>query len=450
MDYPPGTLLAEGKTKRVYASDSPHTVRIVSKDTITAFDDPSKTVELPGKGALATATTCNIFECLREAGVPVAYVKRWGDNDFIAPACRMVPIEAIGRRVIGPKSSYRQRHPELGPGNVYLPRLVTEYNLKTSGGRLMVGDHTVVEGLDPLKGEEDPLITGFEEPTWWCLKHPKTGADLERCVLKGDVIGDYPFVEFERFHRRTVLTIEALWEALGYQLEDIKLEYGINAKGELLLADVVDADSWRLCGPNGCEYSKQVFRDMAKNSTPGEADLGVLGQLYAEIADLTLRMRIPKQAIILWLGSRSDKKDVEEGLKKALPMPAGVDLKTLILSGHRDTRAVLDTLPMLDAAYPDGYVVIACVGLSNGLGPVVSAHTGRPVINVPLTPEDAPSSLRLPGNVPASTVLRLPNAVHQALQILGFNNPAARALVRGLAEADAGLKDGADITGLFV
>ena len=51
------------------------------------------------------------------------------------------------------------------------------------------------------------------------------------------------------------------WEESALKLFDLKLEFGINPDGELLLADVVDPDSWRLIDKDGTHYDKQCWRD---------------------------------------------------------------------------------------------------------------------------------------------------------------------------------------------
>jgi phosphoribosylaminoimidazole carboxylase / phosphoribosylaminoimidazole-succinocarboxamide synthase len=85
--------------------------------------------------------------------------------------------------------------------------------------------------------------------------------------------------------------------------------------------------------------------------------------------------------------------------------------------------------------FPEGGVLLALVGRSNGLGPVDAAHTFWPVISVPVTykefPEDVWSSLRMPSKVPMATILpdneKMGNAVDYALRILAQKNPAVYA-----------------------
>ena len=56
-----GTLITEGKTKRVFAvTEDQDLVWIESKDDITAGDGKKHDI-LDGKAALATCTTCDVF-----------------------------------------------------------------------------------------------------------------------------------------------------------------------------------------------------------------------------------------------------------------------------------------------------------------------------------------------------------------------------------------------------
>jgi len=63
-----GSLVIEGKTKRVFDLPSrPGMVLVESKDRITAGDG-AKAHDLEGKAAISTATTAKVFELLNAAG----------------------------------------------------------------------------------------------------------------------------------------------------------------------------------------------------------------------------------------------------------------------------------------------------------------------------------------------------------------------------------------------
>ena len=80
----------------------------------------------------------------------------------------------------------------------------------------------------------------------------------------------------------------------GGTLVDLKVEFGYDTKGRLLLADVIDNDSWRVI-EDGSYIDKQVYRD-------GGA-LDDVAAKYRRVAEITDRFQLPRQRIILWRGS---------------------------------------------------------------------------------------------------------------------------------------------------
>ena len=229
------------------------------------------------------------------------------------------------------------------------------------------------------------------------------------------------FPAMRQIARQTFLILEKAWQLEGGTLVDLKVEFGFDAKGTLLLADVIDNDSWRVL-ENGSYIDKQVYRD-------GGA-LDDVAAKYRRVAEITGRFHVPRQRIILWRGSE---KDDTEAFSKALG-----DLKDMMqvvtCSIHKEPVNGAAIFNKLIQEIPDT-VVIANIGRSNGAGPVLSAMSTVPVITVPASakdfPEDVWSSLRAPSAVPVMTVLEPSNAVLAALQILSGRNPLVYAKLRG-------------------
>jgi phosphoribosylaminoimidazole carboxylase PurE protein len=151
------------------------------------------------------------------------------------------------------------------------------------------------------------------------------------------------------------------------------------------------------------------------------------------VAEITGRFHLPRQRIILWRGSESDR---TEAFAQALG--ALTDLMTVVTcSVHKEPVAAVNTLHRMVQEVPDS-VMIAYIGRSNGAGPTLSAQSTIPVITVPATakdlPEDVWSSLRAPSNVPVMTVLEPANAVLAGLQILSARNPRIYAQLRTAIE----------------
>ena len=187
---------------------------------------------------------------------------------------------------------------------------------------------------------------------------------------------------------------------------------------------MIDNDSWRVL-ENGAYLDKQVYRD-------GGA-LDTVVEKYRRVAEVTGHFRVPKQRIILWRGSESDRTDA---FAHALG-DFGDLMSVVTCSVHKEPVAAAHTLHRMVQEVPDS-VMIAYIGRSNGAGPTLSAMSTIPVITVPASakefPEDVWSSLRAPSKVPVMPVLKPANAVLAALQILSARNPRIYAQVRGEIE----------------
>jgi len=426
MSYKKGQKIAEGKTKIVWEVEGDaNNVIIESKNDITAYDDPKLTKEFQTKAEHATTITCRVFELLKSAGIPVAYHCQISPTEFAAPSCQMIPLEVVTRRfAVG---SFLKRHPELKEVSEKMPhrfhKLVVEFFLKTTKGELINSQgEKILEGLDTKKGEEDPFIINPLDDKW-SLYHSKKpfweeDASLGREVEANKALSDDPqelIKKADEIIRMVFLTLEGAWNALGFRIIDMKIELGVDKAGNLLVSDVIDNDSWRLRDSDWEELSKEAFRQ-------GE-EIGEVEKKYGYVASLAKNFRIPKQALVIWRGSDGDtfpEISLFENTK-------GVTVEEVTLSGHKSTQRCLKTLEEILSKYPDGGVIIAKVGRSNGLGPIIAARTSWPVIAIPATmdsfSDDVWSSIRMPSKVPLATVWPESNAILLASEILAQKNP---------------------------
>jgi phosphoribosylaminoimidazole carboxylase/phosphoribosylaminoimidazole-succinocarboxamide synthase len=417
-------LVAKGKTKEIWGTDNPNVVIMRNLSNITADNDPNKTREFETKAISATTTTSRVFELLERTGIPTAYIKQLSETEIVSKSCNMIPLEVIARRyAVG---SYLKRHPELKKEEGELPHrfhtLCFELFLKTTGGGLTVDGKTLISGLTP--DEDDPFI-GTPYDTQWLLYHPKTTDEKTLGCVNSQIIlpQHIDIKQIEELTRKTFLVLEGAWNNLGYRLIDFKLEFGITNTGELVIADVIDNDSWRLRTQDWEELSKQVFRE--------GHPLNEVENKYARVAQLVSQFHIPTQTLVLWRGSESDK-------LPEIPDITGLIVEQPVISAHKKPTLAMAELERLHTVYPEGGVIIALVGMSNGLGPILSARTDLPVISVCTTanehPEDVWSNLRMPSDVPNLTVLSAKNAVLSAFNILGQKNPAIYAFRRFVME----------------
>jgi phosphoribosylaminoimidazole carboxylase / phosphoribosylaminoimidazole-succinocarboxamide synthase len=417
--YPLGALVAEGKTKRIYAAKGgSDLVTVISKDDITAGDGAKHDV-IPDKGRLANATTCNVFRLLKACGLPVAFEQQDSATSFVAPKCQMLPYEVVVRREA--HGSYLKRNPHFSKGQLF-PQLVVEFFLKTKdkdwNGKPLICDDPLM-----LYAKEDSKIRLFNPAKPIHGQEPFLVLADTEVFSRADEWELFP--QMQRIARQIFLVLEKAWQLEAGTLVDLKVEFGFDTKGHLLLADVIDNDSWRVV-ESGAYIDKQVYRD-------GGA-LDDVAAKYRRVAEITGRFALPRQRIILWRGSESDK---TESFTAALGGLA--DLMTVVTcSVHKQPVAAAGILYRMAQEIPDS-VVIAYIGRSNGAGPTLSAISSVPVITVPASvkefPEDVWSSLRAPSNVPVMTVLEPANAILAAIQILSARNPRLYAHVRGEIES---------------
>lgn len=408
-------FLAEGKTKKIFSDGGDHVI-VDSKDDLTAGDGAKHDV-IEGKGKLANQTTCNVFRLLQQCYTPLAFVEQRGPTRFYARRCEMIPLEVVIRREA--HGSYLKRHPELKKGHVF-PKLVLEFFLKTSGRKwrdmdlpkddpfMKIGDGTTQLYLpdQPIHGQK-PFLTLDIADQYFCSEDARKK------------IGDLA--------QKIFLILEKAWQLQGRKLVDLKVELGIDVNGTLLLADVIDNDSWRVV-EDGHYIDKQVYRDGASHNE--------VTAKYQLVAELTGRFALPRQQIILWRGSETDDLRPFYGALEELGVIGVVwpcRVQEVTLSAHKQPVQVCEQITRLVQEVPDT-VVIAYVGRSNGLGPILAAQVSVPVINVSSTwqkfPDDVWSSLHLPSSVPVATILDPKNAVLYALQILAMQNPKIWAELR--------------------
>ena len=301
-----GALVTEGKTKKIFRIAGSDLVSVVAKDDITAGDGAKHDV-IPDKGRLATATTCNVFRLLKACGLPVAFEEQNSATSFIAPPCTMLPYEVVVRREA--HGSALKRSPHYAKGQLF-PKLLVEFYLKTKDknwkGKPLVAD-------DPLMQYED----GGAQIKLFNPAKPILGSEPFLVLQTADVFShpeEYKFFpEMRRIARQAFLVLERAWALEGGTLVDFKVEFGFDAKGKLLLADVIDNDSWRVL-ENGAYIDKQVYRD-------GGA-LDTVAAKYQQVAETTGAFPAAAAAHhpVARLGERQDR-----GVRRGARRPEGHD-----------------------------------------------------------------------------------------------------------------------------
>ncbi|XP_049565264.1 bifunctional phosphoribosylaminoimidazole carboxylase/phosphoribosylaminoimidazole succinocarboxamide synthetase isoform X1 [Orcinus orca] len=414
-----GKKLYEGKTKEVYELlDSPGKVLLQSKDQITAGNAARKN-HLEGKAAISNKITSCIFQLLQEAGIKTAFTRKCGETAFIAPKCEMIPIEWVCRRIA--TGSFLKRNPGVKEGYKFYPPKV-EMFFKDDANN------------DPQWSEEQLIAANF------CF------AGLVIGQTEVDIISHATQAIFE--------ILEKSWLPQNCTLVDMKIEFGVDVTTkEIVLADVIDNDSWRLwpSGDRSQQKDKQSYRDLKEVTPEGLQMVKKNFEWVAERVELLLKPESQCRVVVL-MGSTSDLSHCEK-IKKACGN-FGIPCELRVTSAHKGPDETL----RIKAEYEgDGIptVFVAVAGRSNGLGPVMSGNTAYPVISCPpLTPDwgaqDVWSSLRLPSGLGCSTILSPEGSAQFAAQIFGLNNHLIWAKLRAsvlntwisLKQADKKIREG--------
>ncbi|KAK6737003.1 hypothetical protein RB195_019599 [Necator americanus] len=383
------TQIAEGKTKVIFdVNGHEGFVLIRSKDQLTAFNAARKNL-LEGKARIANKTTTSVFKYLQDIGLETHFVEEASETDFIAKKCQMIPIEWVARRVA--TGSFLKRNPGVPQGyRFHEPKIETFFKDDAND--------------DPQYSDEQIECANFE--------------------FNGVKIGKPEIVLMKKMTSVIFRALEKAWNKANCALIDMKVEYGVTTDGRIVLADVIDNDSWRVWphGDKRLQLDKQFYREMKEVTSEA---LQQLISNYEKVMELTAGFSSTSQCrAVIIMGSPADLSHCEKIAASCKSL--GITPILRVSSAHKTTRETLEIL----AEYEDTdipTVVVAVAGRSNGLGPVLAGNTCLPVINCPPVTEnnvltDLWSSLRMPSGIGCSTVMGAEEAALAAAKILASHD----------------------------
>jgi phosphoribosylaminoimidazole-succinocarboxamide synthase len=210
-------LVAEGKTKLVYALDDPSLVLLRFKDQVTALDGKKRDV-IPGKGALNASISAKLFQVLRQGGVENHYVEMYDESSLVVKRLQMIPVEVVCRNVA--TGGIVKRLP-VSEGMVFDPPVV-EFFLK-----------------DDARG--DPMINESHMVALKLASKSEVKQMVEAILKANDVLSRF-------------------LESKGIALLDFKLEFG-RGEGGMLIGDELDPDCMRVRDSStGKVLDKDLYR----------------------------------------------------------------------------------------------------------------------------------------------------------------------------------------------
>ncbi|GGK34000.1 phosphoribosylaminoimidazole-succinocarboxamide synthase [Caldalkalibacillus thermarum] len=224
-------LLYEGKAKKVYTTGDPKRLWVEYKDDATAFNGKKKGT-IRGKGRLNNLISAALFTYLTRQGVANHFERLLSDHEQLVRQVSILPVEVVVRNMAAGSMAKRLG---LEEGRK-LSRPVVEFYYKKD------------ELGDPLINEDHIDVLG--------LARPEQVGQMKSVALKVNRLLSRYFAERDLI------------------LVDFKLEFGLTAEGQLLLADEISPDTCRLWDSQTQEkLDKDRFR----------RDLGGVLEAYQEI-----------------------------------------------------------------------------------------------------------------------------------------------------------------------
>jgi phosphoribosylaminoimidazole-succinocarboxamide synthase len=222
-----GTMLYEGKAKKIFETVDPDRVIQYFKDDATAFNAQKKGT-IVEKGVVNNKVSEKLFRLLEAGGVPTHFIERLNDREMLT---KKVPIEVVVRNIIAGSLAKRLG---LKEGEAIAPPIVEFYYKNDALG-------------DPLITEEHIRLLNLAEP-----------------AMVGQI-------------KDLALTINRLltpfFQERNMILVDFKLEFGRH-KGSLILADEISPDTCRF-------WDQKTKESMDKDRF--RKDLGKIEEAYQEV-----------------------------------------------------------------------------------------------------------------------------------------------------------------------
>lgn len=230
MTLTKGTMLYEGKAKKIFETVDPDRVIHYFKDDATAFNAQKKGT-IVEKGVVNNKVSEKLFRLLEAGGVPTHFIERLNDREMLTKKVRIVPIEVVVRNIIAGSLAKRLG---LKEGEAIAPPIVEFYYKNDALG-------------DPLITEEHIRLLNLAEPAM-VGRIKDLALTIDRLLM--------PF-----FQERNMILV------------DFKLEFGRH-KGSLILADEISPDTCRF-------WDQKTKESMDKDRF--RKDLGKIEEAYQEV-----------------------------------------------------------------------------------------------------------------------------------------------------------------------
>ena len=343
-----GREITRGKTKILFEAEGhPDLLVVQQMDAITAGDGERRN-EIEGKGRIAAKTTARVFRLLNLCGVPTHYISGGEDddnNEMLVRRAQMIPLEVVIRGIAA--GSFVRRRSGIARGAILVPRIV-EFFFKDDPNH------------DPLLEPDAVIAQGIATP-----QELGVMSEIARIVYE---------------------ILAHAWRRHDTLLVDLKIEFGRipsgEGKGQLLVADVIDNDAWRVW-PQGREelmLDKQRYRNLPV-VTP--EDLALIRANYEQVAEIVGTFPLMRPGMVAVVADGPEFVEPAGEIARAL---GGFGLPAVrhVASATRTPGYVLQLVTQLDATFARALIVT--VGSGDGaLANMIEYASATPVIRAPAT-----------------------------------------------------------------
>lgn len=233
--------LYEGKAKILYTTDDPEVLLADFKDDATAFN-AQKRGSIIGKGNINCSISSKLFQQLEAQGIKTHYIDNPAPHQMRVKAVKIIPLEVVVRNIAAGSLCAQTG---LSLGTILKQPLVEFYYKNDSLG--------------------DPLLTSDR----LYLLELATPEQVETITHLALQINEF---------------LQSFWLRCGITLVDFKLEFGLDSKQQVLLADEISPDTCRLWDTAEEDTNRRVMdKDRFRK------DLGNIENAYQEVLQRVLQ-----------------------------------------------------------------------------------------------------------------------------------------------------------------
>lgn len=224
-------MLYEGKAKKIFKTDNPEEILVYYKDDATAGNGAKHGI-IVDKGIMNNTITTFFFDLLAKNGIEHHQIKKISDREALCTRVNIIPMEVVTRNIAAGSLAKKMGVEE----GLVLKKPIVEFYYKN----------------DDLN---DPMINADYAEAFGFATSEQV-AETKRIALKVNEVLKKFLLE------RKV------------RLVDFKIEFGVTAKGKVLLADEITPDTARLWD---LDTNEKLDKDRFRR------DLGSVEEAYQEI-----------------------------------------------------------------------------------------------------------------------------------------------------------------------